>query len=243
MPAATIRLKRASSARPRRAQSRREKDEIAAPQGDAVAAKIGAVAAKIDAAWVRDLAKPYLRGYRPVAARENSLRGFWFLHPQALRARKSSFSTPTIGFFVGYLVDEMDVKNEKKAEDKKDEKNAQNFAFLKPVPPECLVFAFILPVGKELHRRLVADPDSLVRKTATYIRWLTHRPPHFVFLDNESIALVRHQSMREWPREKYQHFSRNFFIETLAWLVRSALVRRLLAEPLKGKGGASRKSS
>jgi hypothetical protein len=30
--------------------------------------------------------------------------------------------------------------------------------------------------------------------------------------------------MREWPPEKYQHFSGNFFIETLAWLVRSGLV-------------------
>ncbi|MGH9792066.1 MAG: hypothetical protein ACRD5W_12725, partial [Candidatus Acidiferrales bacterium] len=33
-----------------------------------------------------------------------------------------------------------------------------------------------------------------------------------------------------WPPEKYQHYSRNFFIETLAWLVRSGLVRRLAAE-------------
>jgi hypothetical protein len=29
--------------------------------------------------------------------------------------------------------------------------------------------------------------------------------------------------MREWPPEKFQHFSGNFFIETLAWLVRSGL--------------------
>jgi hypothetical protein len=38
--------------------------------------------------------------------------------------------------------------------------------------------------------------------------------------------------MRAWPREKFEHFSRNFFIETLAWLVRSGLVRKLLSEPL-----------
>ncbi len=44
--------------------------------------------------------------------------------------------------------------------------------------------------------------------------------------------MVRHQSMRDWPPEKYEHFSRNFFIETLAWLVRSGTVRKLFAEPL-----------
>jgi hypothetical protein len=240
MLAATTRSKRARHAPPRPAQRRHEKGEIAPPDIDAVPAKIGAVAAEIDVAWVRDLARPYLKGYRPVAARENSLRGFWFLHPQASRARKSSLSTPTIGFFVGYLVEEMDQKEEKGEKIKRSEKD---FAFLKPSPPECLVFASFTPVGSELHRRLVADPDSLVRKTAAYIRWLTHRPPHFVFLDNGSIALSRHQSMRDWPREKYAHYSRNFFIETLAWLVRSALVRRLLAESLWSKGGVSRKSS
>ena len=34
----------------------------------------------------------------------------------------------------------------------------------------------------------------------------------------------------DWPPEKHEHYSRNFFIETLAWLVRSGLVRRLLQE-------------
>jgi hypothetical protein len=36
--------------------------------------------------------------------------------------------------------------------------------------------------------------------------------------------------MRDWPRGKYEHFSRNFFIESLAWLVRSGLVRKLPVE-------------
>jgi hypothetical protein len=36
--------------------------------------------------------------------------------------------------------------------------------------------------------------------------------------------------MRDWPAGKLRHLSQNFFIETLAWLVRSALVRRLAAE-------------
>jgi hypothetical protein len=168
----------------------------------------------IATAWVRALAQPYLRGYRPVAERKGSLRGYWFFHPDSSRGKKPAGNAPATGFFVGYLVD------------------AKGIEYLSPASPECLVFAFVEPIGKELHRRVVTHPDSLVRKTSTYIRWLTHRPPHFVFFEDQRIALVRHFSMLFWPREKYEHFSRNFFIETLAWLVRSGLVRKLLAEPL-----------
>jgi hypothetical protein len=164
--------------------------------------------------WVRTLAQPYLRGYLAVAERTGSLRGYWFFHPASSRARKTPNRAPAAGFFVGYLVE------------------AGEFDYLNPAPPECLVFAFIEPTTKKLHRRVVTGRESLLRKTSMYIRWLTHRPPHFVFFEDQRIALVRHFSMRVWPREKYLHFSRNFFIETLAWLVRSGLVRKLLAEPL-----------
>lgn len=167
--------------------------------------------------WIVPLAEPYLRGYAPVAERSGSLAGYRFLAPgsAAPSARKSSTARkapPAAGFFVGYLLD------------------AAGFPFLPSVPPECLVFWFVEPVGGVLHRRLVENPGSLGRRTTEYIRWLTHRPPRFEFFGRERIALVRHDSMRAWPREKYEHLSRNFFIETLAWLVRSALVRRLPAE-------------
>jgi hypothetical protein len=69
-----------------------------------------------------------------------------------------------------------------------------------------------------------------VRKTFEYIRWLTHRPPRFAFEEEAYAAMTRHTSMRDWPQGKYEHFSRNFFIESLAWLVRSGLVRKLLVE-------------
>jgi hypothetical protein len=59
--------------------------------------------------------------------------------------------------------------------------------------------------------------------------------------------MTRHASMREWPRGKYEHFSRNFFIESLAWLVRSGLVRKLLeeaaGEKLPQASSAGRRSS
>ena len=162
-------------------------------------------------AWIRPLAEPYLRGYRAVAERRSSLRGYWFLRPASGRAGAGR-SRAALGFFVGYLV------------------RAEDYAFLSPELPECLVFAFVRPVGGLLHRRLVRRPKSLLRGTFEYIRWLTHRPPRFAFYEDQLPALVRRLSMRGWPRAKYEHFSGNFFVEALAWLVRSALVRRLLAE-------------
>lgn len=120
---------------------------------------------------------------------------------------------PEAGFFVGYIVRE------------------GALAELEPVPPECIAGAFIAPVGGALHRQLVGAPDSLFRGIFTYIGWLTHRRPRFVFCEEGQLTLVRHASMREWPAAKHHHLSRNFFIETLAWLVRSGLVKRLLALP------------
>lgn len=115
------------------------------------------------------------------------------------------------GFFAGYLI------------------SPGPFRFLSPQPPECLVFARVEP-GSGAHARLVAPAESLLRKTAEYIGWLTHRPPRFAFFEQEMTTLVRHQGMGAWPEEKRQHLARNFFIESLAWLVRSGLVRRLLEE-------------
>ena len=167
-------------------------------------------------AWIRTLAAPYLKGYKPVVANGGRLRGYWFLASAEARLRKGStlaekppVSGQSAGFFVGYLMDD------------------DGYSFFSPEPPECLVFAWITPVGGTLHRRLVMQPGSLVRKTFEYIRWLTHRPPRFVFHEKELPAMARHASMRVWPPEKHRHLSQNFFIETLAWLVRSGLVRKL----------------
>jgi hypothetical protein len=170
-------------------------------------------------AWIRELATPYLKGYRPVAAKNRGLRGYWFI-ASAMPQReersgsrgKPPVSRPAAGFFVGYLID------------------GQGFSSLDPQPPECLVFSWVHPLKSPLHRRLVGESGSLVRNTFEYIRWLTHRPPRFVFHEDDLPTLTRHQSMRDWPADKYTHLSRNFFIETLAWLVRSGLARKLLEE-------------
>ncbi len=151
--------------------------------------------------WIRPLAEPYLRGYHAKSIRANGLRGFSF-----------SLSPPrgktTLGFFVGYLVE------------------SAALAHLRPAAPECLIFGFIEPIGGAVHYAQVRDAKGTVRWTLGYIRWLTHRPPHFEFYESERTALIRHASMRNWPAEKIEHLSRNFFTETLAWLVRSGLVRR-----------------
>ncbi|HJY86704.1 MAG TPA: hypothetical protein VKE24_07685 [Candidatus Acidoferrales bacterium] len=181
----------------------------------------------ISIGWIASLARPYLRGYRVRAERGDQLRGYWFLVPPpgGSRARRSvaSVPSPALGFFVGYLL------------------APDEYGFLAAEPPASLVFAFVEPLGGSLHGKLVGHPESLVRKTAEYIRWLTHRPPRFAFYPGELPALVRHHSMREWPPAKYEHYSRNFFIETLALLVRSGLVRRLLTEsPPASKTNARR---
>ncbi|MFZ0821937.1 MAG: hypothetical protein WAM91_17880 [Candidatus Acidiferrales bacterium] len=152
--------------------------------------------------WIRSLAEPYLRGYRAKPERADGLRGYYFSLKPAARG------SGALGFFVGFLGE------------------TGAFAHLRPAAPECLIFAFIDPTGGPLHRAQVRDPKGTLRWTSGYIAWLTHRPPKFQFYETERTALIRHASMRAWPAEEIQHLAGNFFTETLAWLVRSGLVRR-----------------
>lgn len=181
---------------------------------------------RLDVASVCSLAEPYLRGFQPVRENRGGLYGYWFLRRgerpataslggKMLTAARQRRATE-MGFFLGYLL------------------RPGAIAGLDPQPPECLVGACVLPVAGARHRALVSGEGSLARKTFVYIGWLTHRPPRFAFSEDGLFALVRHTSMRVWPRGKYRHLSRNFFIETLAWLVRSGLVAKLLAERVPG---------
>jgi hypothetical protein len=168
--------------------------------------------------WIPSLAEPYLRGYTPQFESGKSLLGYRFLaqpsasSSQARKTDRSASEAASAGFFIGYL------------------RGAHGMRFLKATPPEFLIFCFIEPVGGRLHRRLVSQPDSLMRRTAEYIRWLTHHLPRFELFADEHAALVRHIATQEWPTGRTEHYARNFTIETLAWLVRSALVRRLPEE-------------
>lgn len=158
---------------------------------------------KPDISWIEALAAPYLRGYLASQVSSGPLHGYRFTAPAHPNGQSKA------GFFVGYIL------------------KPGNLAFLNVSPPECVVFVFIEPVDSAFHREFVAQEGSLLRKTAEYIGWLTHRPPRFAFFDDEEAPLARHFSMNAWPKSKHQHYSRNFFIETLAWLVRSGLVAKL----------------
>jgi hypothetical protein len=180
--------------------------------------------AKWNCDWIPSLAEPYLRGYTPQFESGNSLSGYRFLAQPAASAspaRKTGWSASeaaSAGFFIGYLRDDRGMR------------------FLKAAPPEFLIFCFIEPLGGRFHRRLVSEPESLMRRTAEYIRWLTHHLPRFELFADENATLVRHIPTQQWPMDRTEHYARNFTIETLAWLVRSALVRRLpeeLAAPMQ----------
>jgi hypothetical protein len=165
--------------------------------------------------WIPSLAEPYLRGYEAQFESGKSLLGYrFFAAPIASsmapgKKSRSVLEVPSAGFFIGYLLD------------------ARGLPFLKAAPPEFLAFCFIEPVGGGFHRLLVSAPDSLMRRTAEYIRWLTHHPPRFELYADDRAPLVRHIAISAWPADRIEHYARNFSIETLAWLVRSALVRRL----------------
>ena len=171
-------------------------------------------------AWIRELAAPYLQGYKAVRVSDGVLNGFWFFAAAQRQFGGSASHKPGLppargqsaGFFVGYI------------------ESASKFTSLEVQAPECAIFAWVHPLGGALRRRLVNAKGSLFRTTFEYIRWLTHRPPRFVFHESELPAMMRDQSVREWPAAKRAHLSRNFFIETLAWLVRSGIVRKLREE-------------
>jgi hypothetical protein len=196
-----------AKANPRHAQSRAHSESRPSPS------------AQWNCDWIPSLAEPYLRGYTPQFESGSSLLGYRFLAQNSAPLPRSSKKTrpaatgkPSAGFFIGYLLE------------------ARGLTFLKAAAPEFLVFCFVEPLGGRFHHRIVGEPESLMRRTAEYIRWLTHRPPRFELYTDEHTTLVRHVPTQEWPAGRADHYARNFAIETLAWLVRSALIRRLPGE-------------
>ena len=158
--------------------------------------------------WIRDLARPYLKGFDSVRETGSALCGYQFVR------QAPGKSGARAGFFAGFLV----------ADD--------GYGYLYPKVPECLLFAFVDPPSGSLHKRLVSRQESMFRSTHEYISWLTHHPPRFQFCEGGRAALVRHIPVEYWPEGRRIHYARNFLIEGLAWLVRSGLVRNLSTESL-----------
>ncbi len=151
---------------------------------------------------VARLARPYLRGYRPRAVQTAERLGWIFERPLGRQARA--------GFFLGCVLQSPDVTSA-------------------DVGPSAAVAVAIRPASGPEFDELVRQPDSLLRWTHTYIGWLTHRPPRFLLAPETSECLLRLWPMAAWPDARREHYARNFFIESLALLVRSGLVRRLKA--------------
>jgi hypothetical protein len=160
----------------------------------------------ISCPWLRELAAGYLRDYTAIRPGEGG--GLWGYFYETDRSRAQA------GFFAGFLT-------------------AQRSPFLLE-PPECAVFAFARPVGSRLHRRLVCEPKSPFRRSFELLTKYTNRRPRFEFHETEWSALIRHQPLAAYPRQEWEKYARNFYMETLALLVRSGLPRQLLHPPPAG---------
>lgn len=93
--------------------------------------------------------------------------------------------------------------------------------------PECGVFAFVLPVASGLHGRLVQREASLFRRSYELLTKYTNRRPRFEFHETHGAALVRHVPLAQFPARRRELYVRNFFMETLALVVRSGLPAKL----------------
>lgn len=162
--------------------------------------------------WLRELAAGYLPGYaRATPQQRGGLWGFFFARRQGRRS---------LGLFVGFLTRPSRWLPRR----------------LSPPfdPPECAVFAFVQPVAGRLHQRQVGRPGSLFRRSYELVIKYTARRPRFEFYEQHGAALIRHVPLAGFPVRQREKYARNFFMETLALLVRTRLPEDLLRVRLRG---------
>jgi hypothetical protein len=94
--------------------------------------------------------------------------------------------------------------------------------------PECVVGAFARPMRSALHRKLVGAKGSLFRVTFQRIAKYTARAPRWELRERAELALARRAPLAAFPQDDREKYARNFFIESLALLVRSGLPAALL---------------
>ena len=90
-------------------------------------------------------------------------------------------------------------------------------------PPECVVGAFVRPARSVLHKKLVGAKESLFRVTHQRVLKYTTRRPRWELRERGELALARHVPVAAFPPDDREKYARNFFIESLALLVRSGL--------------------
>lgn len=78
-----------------------------------------------------------------------------------------------------------------------------------------------------LHRKLVRQAGCPFRCAYELLTKYTSRRPRFEFDESDWRALVRHTPLAAFPAGEEEKYARNFFMETLALLVRSGLPEKL----------------
>ncbi len=150
--------------------------------------------------WLPELASGYLPQYRRVPQCRADQWGYGF---QAQRGRSRA------GIFVGFMT----------------RPPGWPLGPFAPAfrPPECLVYAFVEPATGPLHRQLVGAPGSLFRLSYALLTKYTARRPRWEFYEEQGPALVRRLAVADFPRSRREKYALNFFMESLALVVRSGL--------------------
>lgn len=154
--------------------------------------------------WLPELAAGYLRRFKKV--KPLRARGLWgyTLENRGARGR--------LGIFVGFYL----------------AANPRRGALPRPGLPECAVFAYAGRPGTLLHHKLVREPAGPFRRAYELLTKYTNRRPRFELAETDWRALGRHLPLAALPPGEEEKYSRNFFMETLALLVRSGLPDKLV---------------
>jgi len=161
--------------------------------------------------WLPELAEGYLRRFENVKLVRS--HGLWGYTLESRGARGQ------YGIFIGYLL-----PTGRKAR-----------ATLQLVLPECAVFAYVRRPQTLLHRKLVREPASPFRRAYELLTKYTNRRPRFEFHEKDWRVLMRHVPLAAFPAGEEEKFARNFFMETLALVVRSGLPEKLASLPVRNK--------
>lgn len=162
---------------------------------------------------MRDLAAGYLRQYETIRSEQRA--GVWgYVYVRESGRRQ-------VGFFVGFLT----------AASRKSSRPSR----LELQVPECAVFALVRPARSRLHRRLVRESGSPFRRGFELLTKYTLRRPRFEFYEEDWRALIRHVPLAAFPVGEEEKYARNFFMESLALIVRSGLPERLFHVPLTSR--------
>jgi hypothetical protein len=177
---------------------------------------------------LRELAAGYLRGFESFPEQTEERWGYCFVLKGA--RQQAPTSSGQAGIFVGFLTPAPRKRG-------KDEGASYDL-------PECVVAGFVRPFGPSrgaqgkparsaLHRKLVGTKASLFRITHQRVAKYTPRAPRWELRERAELALMRRAPLAAFPAQDVEKYARNFFIESLALLVRSGLPAALLHQKAK----------